>query len=107
MLHASSLSAPDRLRRRVPEEAAEVVPVLGLRRVPPLRGGEGEGHRLAVHGAVRRVEPDAPDGLPVTTSVDPKRAVFLGRRPDPATMLHRERSVCSPLLSLKQLRQRE
>ena len=100
MLHASSLSAPDRLRRRVPEEAAEVVPVLGLRRVPALRGGEGEGHRLAVHGAVRRVQPDAPDGLPVTSRVlTPKRAVLLGRRPDPATMLQRERSVFPPVVS--------
>jgi hypothetical protein len=38
------LSASHWLRRRVPEEAAEVVPVFGVRRVPALRGGEGEEH---------------------------------------------------------------
>ena len=38
------LSAPDWLRRRVPEEAAEVVFVFSVGRVPVLRGGEGEKH---------------------------------------------------------------
>jgi len=66
----------------VPEEAAEVVPILGLRRVPPLRGGEGEEHRPAVHGAVRRVEPDAPDGLLVTTRVlTPSERFFMAAVP--------------------------
>ncbi|KAF7080605.1 hypothetical protein CFC21_084657 [Triticum aestivum] len=57
--------APYRLRGGLPEEAAQVAPVLRLRRVPALRGGQGEENRPAVHGALRHVKPGASARLAV------------------------------------------
>ena len=56
-------AAPDGLRGGVPEEAAAVASVVSLRRVPALRGGQGEENRPEVHGALRHVEPRASFGL--------------------------------------------
>ena len=59
------LSAPYRLRGGLPEEAAQVAPVLRLRRVPALRGGQGQENRPEVHGALRHVKLGASAGLAV------------------------------------------
>jgi len=60
-------AAPNWLRGRVLEEAAEVVLVFRLRRVPPLRRCESEDHWPEIHGAVRRLNLEAPDTLELLT----------------------------------------